>query len=158
LRCIIKEAEDKKEKKIVRYLIDFYHPQGLKMGGGGRKTKYLMYMCTNSENEDNAKYYITSVAWLHDNTPFRFIAEKYNIPNDRSYFIRRITSTCPGNYIVNFLNDLSEKLKNDGQEVLWTLGFPDHSNATYRRAGFEEIGISKNSGHPIYVKYLQKSK
>ena len=151
LKFRIEEAEDKELIKFVRMLIDFYHSQGMPMGGGaGKNSRYFMYIANDGEQD-----FIVAVAWLHDNTPFRYIAQQYKIPNDRSYFIRRVTKTAPGDYAVNFLIDLANKLKNDGFEVLWTLGFPDHSNALYKKAGFIEVGKTNRTGHPIFVKWLK---
>jgi len=98
--------------------------------------------------------FIVAVAWLHDNTPFRFIAQQYKIPTDRSYFIRRVTKTAPGDYAVNFLIDLGKKLKNEGTEVIWTLGLPDSQNSVFKKAGFEQVGVTNRSGHPVFVKKL----
>ncbi|AOG61586.1 MULTISPECIES: hypothetical protein [Bacteria] len=148
----VEEVKNKELIKLVRMLIDYYHIQGMVKGGGaGRNSRYFIYL----QKEEDKKY-IVAVAWLHDNTPFRFIAQQYNIPNDRSYFIRRVTKTAPGDHLVNFLNDLSEKLKNDGFEVLWTLGLPDHSNALYKKAGFKLVGQTSRTKHEVYVKYLNK--
>ena len=104
--------------------------------------------------KEEGQNFIVAVAWLHDNTPFRFIAQQYSIPSDRSYFIRRITKTAPGDYLVKFLNDLSEKLKNDGFEVLWTLGMPEHSNSLYKKSGFQLVGYTNRTKHPVFVKKL----
>jgi hypothetical protein len=158
LKFRIQEAEDKKTIKFVRMLIDFYHSQKMPMGGGaGKNSRYFMYIANDDENGEQSttrQDFIVAVAWLHDNTPFRYIAQHHNIPSDRSYFIRRVTKTAPGDYAVSFLIDLAQKLKNDGFEVLWTLGFPDHSNALYKKAGFEQVGITNRTGHPIFVKKL----
>jgi len=146
----VKEATDNNMIKFVRLLIDYYHDQGMPHGGGaGKNSRYFMYLANDGEQN-----FIVAVAWLHDNTPFRFVAQQYKIPTDRSYFIRRITKTAPGDYAVNFLVDLAQKLKNDGFEVLWTLGFPDHSNALYKKAGFTEVGKTNRTGHPVFVKKL----
>jgi len=158
LQFRIEEAKDKELIKFVRMLIDFYHSQGMPLGGGaGKNSRYFMYIANEKgsvEQSSPQQDFIVAVAWLHDNTPFRYIAQDYKIPNDRSYFIRRITKTAPGDYAVNFLIDLAKKLKNDGFEVLWTLGFPDHSNALYKKAGFVEVGKTNRTGHPIFIKKL----
>jgi hypothetical protein len=150
LKFRIEEAKDKELLKLLRMLIDFYHSQGMPSGGGaGKNSRYFMYLANDGEQN-----FIVAVAWLHDNTPFRFIAQQYKIPTDRSYFIRRITKTAPGDYAVSFLVDLAQKLKNDGFEVLWTLGFPDHSNALYKKAGFQQVGETNRTKHPVFVKKL----
>jgi len=146
MNCEVREIENDFEKDLVRMLIRYYHAQGLPIGGGaGKNSRYFMYVCDG---------FITAVAWLHDNTPFHFIASHFNIPNDRTYFIRRITKTAPGDYLVRFLQDLSEKLKNNGFEYLWTLGFDDHSNALYKKAGFKFIGETSRTHTPVFVKQL----
>ncbi len=98
LKFRIEEAGNKELIKFVRMLINYYHSQGMPMGGGaGKNSRYFMYIANDGEQD-----FIVAVAWLHDNTPFRFIAQHYNIPSDRSYFIRRITKTAPGDYAVIF--------------------------------------------------------
>lgn len=150
LQFRIEEAKSKELIKFVRMLIDYYHSQGMPLGGGaGKNSRYFMYIANDGEQN-----YIVAVAWLHDNTPFRYIAQQYQIPNDRSYFIRRVTKTAPGDYDVKFLIDLSLKLKNDRIEVLWTLGMPEHINSAYKKAGFQEVGKTNRTGHPIFVKKL----
>jgi len=158
LQFRIEEAKDKELIKFVRMLIDFYHSQGMPLGGGaGKNSRYFMYIANEKgsvEQSSPQQDFIVAVAWLHDNTPFRYIAQEYKIPDNRSYFIRRVTKTAPGDYDINFLVDLSKKLKSDGFEVLWTLGFPDHSNALYKKAGFVEVGKTNRTGHPIFIKKL----
>ncbi|CAQ58464.1 hypothetical protein N617_gp23 [Stygiolobus rod-shaped virus] len=145
--CRIIRIEEIEEIKLARSLIRKYHSQGLNIGGGASSTQlYYAYECEG---------YWTAVAWLHDSKPFRWIALEHGIPLDRSLFIRRITKVAPGDYLVNFLLYLQQKFRNDGLEVLWTLGFPDHSNALYTKAGFKEIGKTTRTKHPIFVVYLQ---
>ncbi|QJF12363.1 putative acetyltransferase [Metallosphaera rod-shaped virus 1] len=147
--CKIVELQDKKDIELARLLVAKYHSQGMPHGGGASKIqKYFAYECDN---------YIVAVAWINDSTPFRFVAEKYNIPIDRSYFIRRITKTAPGDYLVEFLEKLSQLLKSYGIEVLWTLGFADHSNALYKNAGFEYVGNTPRTNTPVFVKFLNVS-
>jgi len=148
---MLQEATDHNMIKFLRLLIDYYHGQGMPHGGGaGKNSRYFMYIA-----KEELQNFIVAVAWLHDNTPFRFVAQQYKIPSDRSYFIRRVTKTAPGDYLVKFLVDLSEKLKNDGLEVLWTLGMPEHSNSLYKKAGFQEVGRTNRTGHPVFVKWLK---
>ena len=146
--CKIVKLEDRDDIKLARLLIDKYHSQKLKIGGGYSSNQY--YFALECDG------FITAVAWLHDSKPFRFIAQKFRIPLDRSLFIRRVTKTCPGDYTVLFLKMLSEKLRNDGWEVIWTMGFPDHSNALYEKSGFEYQGKTPKTKHPVYAIFLQE--
>ena len=131
---MLQEALDHNMIKFVRLLIDYYHGQGMPHGGGaGKNSRYFMYLA-----KEELQNFIVAVAWLHDNTPFRFVAQQYQIPSDRSYFIRRVTKTAPGDYLVKFLVDLSEKLKNDGLEVLWTLGMPNIQILYTRKQDFKK--------------------
>ena len=136
-----------RDVRLARLLIAKYHSQGLPSGGGaGRRHRWFAWVVDG---------YICGVVWLHDNTPFRVIAEMFRIPNDNTYFIRRICKTCPGDHLVEFLNALASKLRDEGKECLWTLGFDDHSNALYRKAGFKEVGETPKTKHPVFVKWLK---
>jgi len=147
MQCNLLELVSKKDISFARELIAMYHTQGIPRGGGaGRRHRWFAWQCDG---------YICAVAWLHDNTPFRFIAEKFNIGSENTYFIRRICKTCPGDYLVDFLNAIAEKLRNEGKESIWTPGFDDHSNALYKRAGFEELGKTPRSKQPIFIKRLR---
>ncbi|QJF12294.1 putative acetyltransferase [Saccharolobus solfataricus rod-shaped virus 1] len=147
--CKVIELEDKKDIELARLLIAKYHAQGIPHGGGASKIqKYFAYECDN---------FIVAIVWINDSIPFRFVAEKYKIPIDRSYFIRRVTKTAPGDYLVEFLEKLADLLKSYGIEVLWTLGFPNHSNALYKNAGFEYVGNTPRTNTPVFVKYLNAS-
>lgn len=146
----VDEATDHNMIKFVRTLIDYYHQQGMPNGGGaGKNSRYFMYIA-----KEDIQNFIVAVAWIHDNTPFRYIASQYKIPADRSYFIRRITKTAPGDYDINFLIDLGKKLKNEDSEVIWTLGIPGSQNTIFKKAGFEQVGVTNRSGHPVFVKKL----
>ncbi|AZI75922.1 putative acetyltransferase [Sulfolobales Beppu rod-shaped virus 1] len=148
--CKVVQIEDKRDIKLVRLLIDKYHQQGLKLGGGASKVEqYYAYECEG---------FIVAVAWLHGSEPYRFIAQKFNIPLDRSLFIRRITKTSPEDYLISFLNELSLLLRQNGYEALWTLGFPNHSNALYKKANFEEVGETNRTKNPVFVRWLNEHK
>jgi len=132
--------------KFVKLLIQRYHTQGIPQGGAmAKRHRFFGWLVEG---------YICGVAWLHDNTPFRFIAQYFKIGSENSYFIRRICKCCPGDYLVDLLNALAEKLKNEGKECIWTLGLDDHSNALYKRAGFIEVGRTPRTGHPVFVRKL----
>jgi len=133
--------------ELARKLVERYHSQGVPPGGGGaRRSRWFAWVVDG---------YICAVAWLHDNTPFRWLAEKFRIGSENSYFIRRICKTCPGDHLIAFLNALAEKLRTEGKECIWTLGLDDHSNALYKKAGFREVGETK-SGQPVFALYLQR--
>jgi hypothetical protein len=142
------ELEKRKDIEILRALISRYHEQGIASGGGAAKRhRYFVWVVEG---------YWCAGAWLHDSTPYHATAIKYRIPIDRSYFIRRICKFCPGDYLVDFLKALAEKLKAEGWEALWTFGFPGHSNATYKLAGFQQLGETTKSRYPVFVKWLQQ--
>ena len=142
------EIHEKKDVELLRKLIDKYHAQGAPRGGGAaRRNRYFVWIVDG---------FWCAGAWIHDSLPFRFIANMFMIPQDRSYFIRRVCSFCPGNHLVAFLNALCEKLGGEGWEALWTLGMHGHSNALYKLAGFMEIGKTPRTQHPVFVKWLKK--
>ncbi len=145
---VLVELELREDIELARRLIRKYHIQGLPPGGAAASGHRWFAWIVNG--------YICAVAWLHDSTPFRAIADKFKISHRNTYFIRRICKTCPGDYLVDFLNALTEKLKSEGKECLWTLGLDDHSNALYKRAGFELIGYTPRSHHPVFIKKLFK--
>jgi len=131
---------------LARLLIAKYHSQGVPLGSGAaRRSRWFGWLVDG---------YICAVAWLHDNTPFRYLAEKFKIGSENSYFIRRICKTCPGDHLVAFLQALADKLRAEGKECVWTLGLDDHSNALYKKSGFEVVGYTKNK-QPVFVKRLQ---
>jgi hypothetical protein len=141
------ELKDRKDIKLVRMLLSKYHTQHTPPGGGGgRGNRFFAWVVDG---------YICAVAWLHDNTPFRYIAQMYRIGSENTYFIRRVCKTCPGDHLVDFLNALSDKLRNEGKECLWTLGMDDHSNALYKRAAFVEVGVTPRTKNPVFVKRLR---
>ena len=139
--------KSREDIEFARQLVARYHSRGLPRGGAAaRRHRWFAWVCDG---------YICAVIWLHDNTPFRFIAEKFRIGTEHSYFIRRICKTCPGDYLVDFLNAVAEKLKSEGWKCLWTLGLSDHSNALFKRAGFEELGRTPRTGHPVFIRKLK---
>jgi len=137
------ELVDREDIELLKALIRRYHSQGVPRGGGAsRHHRYFVYVVDG---------YWCAGAWLHDNLPFRFIAERFGIPNDNTYFIRRICKFCPGDYLVDFLRLLAERLRNEGKECIWTLGMDDHSNALYKKAGFKYVGDTPRTKHPVFV-------
>jgi len=145
--CNLVELESRKDVELARQLIARYHRQGIPRGGGAAgRHRFFAWICDG---------YICAVAWLHDNTPFRYIAERFKIGSENSYFIRRICKCCPGDFLVDFLNALAERLGAEGKECIWTLGLDDHSNALYKRAGFVELGRTPRTGHPVFAKFLK---
>ena len=128
-------------------LLSKYHTQHAPPGGGGgRGNRFFVWLVDG---------YVCAVAWLHDNTPFRYIAQTFRIGSENTYFIRRVCKVCPGDYLVDFLNALAERLRAEGKECLWTLGMDDHSNALYKRAGFAEVGVTPRTKNPVFVKKLR---
>lgn len=49
----------------------------------------------------------------------------------------------------------ADKLREEGKECIWTLGLDDHSNALYRKAGFEEVGKTPRKELPVFMKRLR---
>lgn len=94
-------------------------------------------------------------AFLHDPGPFHRLFVKYRLDTKRSYFIRRIAKFCPGDYLVDFLHALAAKLAAEGKELIVTMGLDDHSNALYKRAGFEMVGMAR-TGKPVFVLRLDR--
>ena len=70
--------------------------------------------------------------------------------------MRRVATCCPGDHAVELLQLLIKKLREEGKEYLVALGLPNHSNALYRLAGFEELGRTPRTGHPVFVKALRR--
>jgi hypothetical protein len=141
------ELEGQSDIQLLRMLFDKYHRQGVPPGGGAaRRSRYFVWVTPDG--------FWVAGAWLHDNTPFRFIAEKLRIGSENSYFIRRICKFAPGDWLVDFLVALCDKLREEGKEYIWTLGMDDHSNALYRKAGFTEYGKTVRSKIPVYARKL----
>jgi len=98
---------------------------------------------------------ICAVAWIHKPHIFRPVFTKFKIDMKNTYMLRRVATCCPGDHAVELLLMLSEKLRSEGKEAILTLGLPDHSNATYKKAGFEEIGETPRTKHPVFIKKLR---
>jgi len=140
------ELTSEEDIEFAKMLMRRYHKYSVPRGGGlARRHRWFAWVVDG---------YICAVAWLHDNTPFRYLADKFRIGSENSYFIRRICKVCPGDYTVAFLNAIAERLKAEGKECIWTLGLDAHSNALYKRAGFREVGRTPRTDHPVFVKRL----
>jgi len=145
--CELLELRGRGDIELARLLVARYHSQGLPRGGGAaRRHRWFAWVCEG---------YICAVAWLHDNTPFRYVAERFGIGSENTYFIRRICKTCPGDHLVDFLKAIAARLAAEGKEAVWTLGLDDHSNALYKKAGFEELGRTPRTGHPVFALRLR---
>jgi hypothetical protein len=141
------ELTSREDIELARMLIKRYHRQSVPTGGAlARGHRWFAWIVEG---------YICAVAWLHDSTPFRYLAEKHGIDHENSYFIRRMCEVCPGDHAVAFLNAIAEKLKAEGKECLWTLGLDAHSNTLYKEAGFREVGKTPRTGHLVFVKRLR---
>ena len=142
-RARLVELKTEKDVRLARALIEKYHSMGLPPGsGGGRGSRYFAWVVGG---------YICAVAWLHDSTPFRSIAEKLGIPSEGSYFVRRLCETCPGDHLAPFLAALARKLKSEGAQLIWTFGLDDRTNTAYKRAGFTEAGKTPRTQRPVYI-------
>ena len=146
------EVKSRRDVLLLKRLIAKYHSQGVPPGGGaGRHPRFFVYAV-----EDGGTEFWVAAAWLHDGTPFRFLAQRLMIPVENAYFIRRICRLAPGDWLIPFLNALAERLSAEGKEALWSLGLPGHSNAVYKRAGFVEVGRTTRSGVPVFVRWLRR--
>ena len=144
---MLQEVFDPKEIKLLRMLIAKYHEQGCPAGSGlARHSRYFVWVIDG---------FWVAGCWIHETDPFFNIAVKFNIPKDNTYFIRRICRFAPLDCLIDFLNALCGRLRDEGKECIWTLGLTDHSNAIYRRAGFKEVGITPRTKHPVFVKWLR---
>ena len=141
------ELVEEEDIDFARIIIKRYHAQGLPGGGGAAKRHRWFAWVVDG--------YVCAIAWLHDNTPFRYIAERFRIGHENSYFIRRVCKCCPGDYLVDFLKAVAERLRSEGKECIWTLGLDDHSNALYKKAGFVEVGRTPRTGHPVFALWLR---
>ncbi|MCC6050026.1 MAG: hypothetical protein LM580_04935 [Thermofilum sp.] len=141
------ELEKAEDIQLLKALIARYHRQGAPKGGAAAGHHRFFVLVEEG--------YWVAGAWLHDNTPFRFIAQRFMIGSENSYFIRRICKFAPGDWLIALLKLLADKLKKEGKECIWTLGLDDHSNALYKRAGFVEVGRTPRTGHPVFVLRLR---
>ncbi|MEM4020312.1 MAG: hypothetical protein QXG57_08810 [Thermofilaceae archaeon] len=97
---------------------------------------------------------ICAVAWVHRPHIFRPVFERYRIDMSNSYIVRRVATCCPGDHSVELLRKLAERLRGEGKECLVALGLPRHSNALYKMAGFEEVGRTPRTEHPVFIMRL----
>jgi hypothetical protein len=141
------ELERAEDIQLLKTLIAKYHRQGAPRGGAA--AGHHRYFVLVEEG-----YWVAGV-WLHDNTPFRFIAQRFNIGHENSYFIRRVCKFAPGDWLVELLKLLADRLRAEGKECIWTLGLDYHSNALYKRAGFTEVGRTPRTGHPVFALRLR---
>jgi len=149
------ELRSRKDILLLKRLIAMYHAQSVPPGGGaGGGARF--FVLAAAEPEHPTTWYWLAGAWLHDSTPFRFVAQRFKIPMDTSYFIRRVCKFAPGDWLVELLVLLSAQLRSEGKKALWSFGLPGHSNAVYRQAGFEEVGRTSRSDYPVFVKWLDK--
>jgi len=95
---------------------------------------------------------ICAVAWIHKPHIFRPLFMRFSIDMSNSYIVRRVATCCPGDHAAELLKLLAEKLREEGKEYIVALGLPDHSNALYRLAGFEELGRTPETTPPDVVK------
>lgn len=124
-------------------LMNRYHRAGARYGfAPARRAVYVV-----------EGFWVAGAA-LQPPTPFAQLFIKHKLDTKRSYFIRRIAKFAPGDWLVEFLEALSIKLRDEGKELLVTLGYKDHSNALYKLAGFELIGYTR-SGKPIFIRRLR---
>jgi len=142
---VLEEIKDPRMIRLLRGLIKIYHTLGVPAGGGWGGRFFVW----------KVDGFICGVAWIGSSAPFRHIAHLFRIDLNNSYMIRRIVRTCPGDHLVSFLNTLAERLRQEGKEVLWTLGLDDHSNALYKKAGFELAGYTPKKGLPVFVRRLR---
>jgi len=141
------ELEKGEDIQLLKMLIAKYHRKSCPRGGAAaRHHRYFALV--------EGRFWVAG-AWLHDNTPFRYIAELHRIGHENSYFIRRISNFAPGEWLETLLKLLAEKLRAEGKECIWTLGLDDYTNVLFKRAGFTEVGKTPRTGHPVLVLKLR---
>lgn len=139
------EFKHVKDIQFLKTLIDRYDELGLPRGGGMAKShRYFAWLVDG---------FVCAVAWLHTPGIFEPLFKKYNITVKRSYIVRRICSTCPGQHLVEFLKAICEKLKQEGKEAVVTIATYPHSGATFKKAGFQFLGTTKGK-HKVFIKKL----
>lgn len=99
---------------------------------------------------------VCAVAWIHKPHIFTPIFRYFMIDERNSYFIRRVATCCPGDHAVALLQELIKRMREEGKECLVTLGLSNHSNSLYRQAGFEEVGRTPHTNHPVFIKRLSQ--
>ncbi|MEM4889909.1 MAG: hypothetical protein QXJ64_10785 [Thermosphaera sp.] len=137
----LRELKSREEILFAQYCIKLY---GMPIHQFLSKGRYFA-LCRDGK--------ICAVVYLHDPHIYRSLFRNLMIPERNSYFLRRIASCCPGDHLIELLNLLFKKLKDEGKEVIVTFGLPGHSNKIYRESGFTEIGKTKR-GNPIFLKKL----
>ena len=141
------ELEEQGEIELFRALVRKYHSQGCPRGGGlGKGNRYFVLEVDG---------YWVAGAWIHLPSTFSNVLMNCELPVDNTYFLRRVCAFAPGDWCVELLEQLCEKLKSEGKECLVALGLPDHSNALYKRAGFELVGYTKRTRHPVFARRLR---
>jgi len=144
------ELEDREDVELFRALLRKYHSQGCPRGGGlGKGNRYFVLVVDG---------YWVAGAWIHLPSTFSNVLTSLGLPVDNSYFLRRICSFAPGDWCVELLEMLCRKLREEGKECLVAMGLPDHSNALYKRAGFELVGRTKRTRHPVFAKRLRQER
>lgn len=141
------EFKSRRDIQFLKMLIDRYDELGLPRGGGMTKShRYFAWLVDG---------FICAVAWLHEPGIFEPLFRKYHVTTKRSYVVRRICSTCPGQHLVEFLKAICEKLREEGKEAIITLATYPHSGATFKKAGFKFLGKTAREGHKVFLKKLQ---
>ena len=138
------ELGNPRDIRFFTQLMDRYHRQGARYGFG--KPRLFVGVVEG---------YWVAGAVLQPPRAFISVFNQFNLDTGRSYFLRRIAKFCPGDHLLQFLALLADRLHGEGKELLVTLGYGDHSNALYKRAGFTHVGDTK-SGKPVYVLHLQQ--
>lgn len=146
MKCDLQELTNPKDISLVRALIEKYHGLGMPRGGGMAKgSRWFAWVCDG---------YIVAGAWLHLPSSFLPIYQIFKLDETQSYFFRRICRFAPGEFMLDFLEALSQKLRSEGKKSIVVLGYDDHSNALFKKAGYEQVGIVRRSGKPVLVKRL----
>lgn len=142
---VVEEVRDVRGRRIVNMLLGMYHRMGSARGGFGG-SRYFVYVVDG---------YWVAGAVLQSPAAWLPVFARFRLDTKRSYFLRRVTKFCPCDCLVEFLDALSERLAEEGKELLVTLGLPDHSNALYKRAGFQLVGYTAKGKRPVFVKRLR---
>ena len=140
------ELENPDEVSLLRRLIDKYHEFGCIKGSGlGKGLRHFVL---------EADGYWVAGCIIHQAGAWAPMFIKWRLPVDNSYMVRRIAQFAPGHWAVMLLEKLAEKLRSEGKEMLVTTVIAEHSGALYKKAGFEEIGVSKR-GTKILIRKLR---